>query len=144
MSSKFSRTTQTMKPPHICNKPPPGPEYVPPPFDSQIITGYAAYFNPETEAEGGFISPLTLHPSDPPSTWSGSTTAGSFKMDMEMAAYGSRDWLSFIFRFYNYGDLIETIEIDDHVPRSWIPFDTGQVTPWPPPIGGNNSWRFWS
>ncbi|KKM94756.1 hypothetical protein LCGC14_1195140 [marine sediment metagenome] len=143
MTSKFSHTNKTQKPPSICIKPPPGPEYKPPELPDQSVQGFAQYFDPATGSEGGMISAMELFPMGPPDIWFGTAAAGSFEIKLLMAADTQRTFLSFLFNWYVYGDLVQAIEIDDHRPRSWAPFDTGVVTPHPQPQGGRSSWRFW-
>ena len=143
MTNKFSHTNKTQKPPAICIKPPPGPEYVPPPITNQSVQGFAEYFDPATGSEGGMISAMALFPTGPTDVWFGTATAAEFEIKLLMAANSQRTFLSFRFDWFVYGDLTQTIIVAQHKPRSWAPFDSGLVTPYPQPDRGRNSWRFW-
>ncbi len=144
MTGKFSHTTQTQKPPHICRKPPPGPRYIPPPLTSQIITGYAEYFEPQTPGEGGMISQITLFPTGPPNTWFGTATAGEFKIALLMAADMQKTYLDFRLDWFVSNSLVDTIIVNGHKPRAWSPFDSGQLTPIPQPYRGRIGGQLWS
>ncbi len=143
MTNKFSHTNKTMKPPAICIKPPPRPRYIPPPLTDQSVQGYAEYFDAASPAEGGMTSTIELFPNGPVDEWFGSAVAGDFKIHLLMNAYADRSLLSFEFDWFIENVLRRHIEIDDHIPRSWAPFDTGVVTPMPQPSAGRNHWRFW-
>ncbi len=143
MSNKFSHTNKTMKPPHICKKPPPGPEYIPPPLTAQPVQGYVEYFDAGTPPEGGFISQIHLLPTGVPRTWFGTAAAGDFRIYLRMLANAEQTFLSFEFDWYIYDILQFRIEVVDHRPRSWAPFDSGVVTPMPQPAAGRNHWRLW-
>lgn len=144
MTNKFSHTTQTMKPPHICRKPPPGPAYIPPPISQQIMTGFAEYFQPQTPGEGGMISQITLHPTGPPNTWFGSTAAGDFEIKLLMASDMQRTYLDFRLDWFVTGSLVDTILVNGHKPRAWSPFDSGLLQPIPQPYHGRIAWRLWT
>ncbi len=143
MSSRFSSTTQTQKPPHICRKPPPGPEYVPPTTPLIPITGYAQYFDPFTPSEGGMISAITLDPAGPPRTWIGSAAAGIYRIDLEMRADPTLTTIRFTLEWFVSGYLYDTIHTDPRPPRAWMPFDSDEYRPLPQPHHGRIAWRLW-
>lgn len=143
MSSKFSSAAPIQKPPHVCIKPPAGPDYVPPALPAQPLQGYVEYFTPYTPAEGGMISLIALHPSGPANKWSGSATAGYFRLELEMTCNPGHTRLAFQLDFFSGGMLVDTIVMTDLPARSWTPFDSGQVTPPNQPEHGRIGFHVW-
>lgn len=143
MSSKFSNTTITQKPPHICNKPPPGPPYEPPPIIIVPINGYAQYINPATPSEGGLITTITLHPVDPPNAWRGAAAGGAFRIELTMTASLNHTTVSFRLDWFVHDNLDDTVFVIGHRPRSWAPFDSGEVRPAWQPHNGRVGFRIW-
>lgn len=143
MSSKFSNTTQTQKPPHICIKPPPGPDYIPPPITIQDIGGYVQYYDPSTPSEGGMISFITLYPIGPPNTWSGEASAGIYRTVLTMRANPTKTAIAFTLEWFVSDSLEDTIHTDFRPPRSWTPFDSGEIQPFPQPYHGRIGFHLW-
>lgn len=143
MSSKFSNTSQVQKPPHICIKPPPGPEYVPPPLVLQPIQGYVEYFDPGSPSEGGMASQIDLLPNAPLNVWIGYAEAHPYRIDLIMTAGPDQSWISFDFAWHVYDVLEDVILTPMQSPRSWAPFDSGQVEPADQPDHGRAAWHLW-
>lgn len=143
MSSHFSSPSPVQKPPHICNKPPTGPDYIPPALPNQPLQGFVTYSTPYSPSEGGMISIIALRPTVYSNTWAGSAAAGIFRIELIMECDVDRTELAFQFKWFVSETLYDTINIHNIIPRSWAPFDSGLVIPKPQPTNGTNTWRIW-
>ena len=60
-----------------------------------------------------------------------------------MQATSDRTTISFRLDWFVYDNLDDTIFVTGHRPRSWVPFDSGEVRPDWQPHNGRVGWRFW-
>lgn len=143
MSNKFSNTNITQKPPHVCIKPPPGPEYVPPPFLLQPFEGYAEYLDPASPSEGGMISTINLAYMPIADLWYGTAQTDRYKIELFMQTDPLSTWVSFQLRWNVAGVLDAIVNSEKRPPRSWAPFSSGRFDLFPKPATGAAACEVW-
>lgn len=144
MSSKFSMPAPSQKPPSVCIKPPPGAQWQFPPWLYEPYQGYVEYSEPFSPTEGSLVGPIAMLPDPPNRTWNGSLQGDDMHLTLEMVADPVTNLLTFTLKWYLGVTLYDTRIVPDVEPRSYSPFDSGEIVSEPPPANGRVAWHILS